>query len=503
MSAIASDPVPMRPSPGLPLRRSLFRAPLLAACLLGALLTPTQLPASELPNLGDPSATALSPQEDYRLGQAFMRNLRQNVDIIDDPEINSYINSLGYRLLAAAGTDLPFHFFVIDDPTINAFAGPGGHIGIHSGLILAAESEGELAAVVAHEIAHVTQRHLARAFQKASASQLQTAAAIIAAILLGSPQLTTAMITTAAAGSIQQQLNFTRSHEREADRVGMDILVNSGFDPDNMPAFFQRLQEAYRYMESSLPELLRTHPVTPNRIADSQNRANQYPKRGEQLSDSFPFIQAKLRAGKPQQHQQRLKELEAKQAQSQTLSPAERYEYALFQLRRGDLEQAQGLSQALLSEAPEADEFIALQAQIEMERGQYAEARQRLQQALRLYPHDPQLSVLYADALLQTDTPKLAADTLRDLIQHSRQFTLPSYYRLLAKAESAAGRQASAYMAMADYYHLIGQTRTAIDQLETALQHSDNAFHTERIKAQLAILKRAALAEQNNEAETP
>ena len=154
--------------------------------------------ASELPDMGDPSSTILSSEDDYRLGQAFMRSLRQNVEIIEDPELNAYINSLGYRLLSSTGSDLPFNFFIVNDPSINAFAGPGGHIGIHSGLILAAETEGELAAVMAHEIAHVTQRHLARAFQKASNVQLQTAAAIIAAIILGSPELSAAMITTAA-----------------------------------------------------------------------------------------------------------------------------------------------------------------------------------------------------------------------------------------------------------------------------------------------------------------
>ena len=451
--------------------------------------------------MGDPSSTILSMEEDYRLGQAFMRNLRQNVEIVENPELNTYINSLGYRLLSGTGSQLDFNFFIVNDPSINAFAGPGGHIGIHSGLILAAKSEGELAAVMAHEIAHVTQRHLARAFQKASNVQLQAAAAILAAIILGSPELSAALVTTATASSIQQQLNFTRSHEKEADRVGIDILINSGFSADNMPAFFSRLQENYRYMESNLPELLRTHPVTPNRIADSQNRASQVPKIKDQPSPSFSFIQAKLYSMDDVKHDNRLKEIEVRLDQGEPLSAAQRYEYALFQYERGKLSEAEHYSQTLLEQMPENVSFIALQAQIELKKNHSETAIKRLHKALLLFPYQPQLSTLYATALLQNGQPKKAAETMRTFIQQQHKFALPSYYQLLAKAEMAAERYASSYMALADYYYMIGQTRTAIDQLETALSHSkgDNTFQTERIKSQLAYLKSEALEAQRLE----
>jgi len=470
---------------------ALFFSTILA---LACIFLPARLAASELPDLGDSSASVLSAEDDYRLGQAFMRNLRQNVEIIEDPELNSYLNSLGYRLLSAANTQLPFNFFIINEPSINAFAGPGGHIGIHSGLILATESEGELAAVMAHEISHVTQRHLARAFQKASSAQIQTFAAILAAIILGSPELSTAMITTAAAGNIQQQLNFTRSHEREADRVGIDILVNSGFDPNHMPGFFYRLQEAYRYMESNLPELLRTHPVTPNRIADSQNRARQYPQIEEKTSAGFSFMQAKLRSYDKINQAHNIKSLEAKLAASQSLSTAEQYEYALLQLTTGKLEAADKLISKLLDESKESALYIALKAQVEIAMQHPGAAVSRLRQALLLFPNHPQLSTLYAQALIDSGRPEIAADKTRALIQQQQKFILPSYYQLLAKAESTAKRASNAHMAMADYYYMIGQTRTAIEQLETALKRSDNtAFQTERIKAQLNALKRELL----------
>ncbi len=453
-----------------------------------------KLTASELPDLGDSSASILSTEDDYRLGQAFMHSLRQNIDIVEDPGLNSYINSLGYRLLSAANTSSPFNFFIVNEPSINAFAGPGGYIGIHSGLILATKSEGELAAVMAHEIAHVSQRHLARAFQKASSAQIQTFAAILAAILLGSPELGTAMIATATAGSIQQQLNFTRDHEREADRVGIDILANSGFEPDHMSGFFYRLQEAYRYMESNLPELLRTHPVTPSRIADAQNRARQYPQIDEQTSAGFPFIQAKLRSYDKASQARNIKRLEVKQASAQALSIAEQYEYALLLLATGKFKTADKITNKLLDETKESAIYIALKAQIEMATRHPDAAVARLQQALLLFPNQPQLSTLYAQALIDSGQPKIAANQIRTLIQQQQKFILPSYYQLLAKAESAAKRNSNAHVAIANYYYMIGQTRAAIEQLEAALKQPDNtSFQNRRIKAQRDKLKRELL----------
>ncbi len=451
--------------------------------------------------MGDPSTTILSPYDDYLLGQAFMRNLRMNVEIIEDPELNAYINSLGYRLLSAAGSNLEFNFFIVNDPSINAFAGPGGHIGIHTGLILAAETEGEVASVMAHEIAHVTQRHLARAFQKASVSQLQTAAAILAAILIGSPELSAAMITAATAGNIQHQLNFTRAHEKEADRVGIDILASSGFDPYHMPGFFSRLQEAYRYVDNSnVPELLRTHPVTPNRIADSQNRASQYPKVRDHVSPNFPYIQAKLRSLDESKHAYRMKNVEALLAQSKPLSSVDQYEYALINIQNGNFGIAGKYSQALLAESPESIQFIALQAQVEIMKGDSSTAIKRLQKALLIFPNHPKLSVLYATALLESGKASQAADTMRELIQQQQRFVLPSYYQILARAEFAAGREGHAYIALADHYYMIGLTRTAINHLETALKVSENDsdFQVERIKAQLNMLKQVALAERDS-----
>lgn len=458
----------------------------------------------DLPDMGDSSATILSADEDKQLGQAFMRSLRQQVDIIDDPGLNAYINALGYRLLGSANTELSFTFFIVDDSNINAFAGPGGYIGIHSGLILSAKTEGELAAVLAHEIAHVTQRHLARAFKKASTTSLQAAAAILAALIVGSPEVAEAALALALAAPLQQQLNFTRAHEKEADRVGIDILAGAGYDPQHMPAFFYNLQQAHRYMKSSLPELLRTHPVTHARISDSTNRAEQYPKKSSYLGNkNFGLIQAKLHTlSSDSQH--RMKILESA-IESGDDSPKTIYEYALWQLQHGNVPEAQELTEALLSKSAEQHLYISLMAQIESKQAQPKLAEKRLKQALELYPQHPLLTVQYVNTLLELAKAPEAAKIMRELIQHLDNFALPSYYQLLAKSETAAEMPSNAYQTMAEYYYLIGHTRIAVDQLEMALKETSakDDFNQARIKARLDEFKEIALEEERMEQKGP
>ena len=217
---------------------------------------------NQLPDFGDASSAALSPADERELGAIFMRQIRAQLPVIDDPEIEDYAQSLGYKLLSGAGEgSLDFYFFVIADPIINAFAIPGGYIGIHSGLITSTESESELAAVIAHEIAHVTQRHIARSIAAAEGTQYATLAAVIAGILIGTQnsQAGQAAIAGATAAGTQSRLNFTRSNEQEADRVGINMMAKAGYDPRAMPAFFEKLDTASRYY-SKPPEFLSTPP---------------------------------------------------------------------------------------------------------------------------------------------------------------------------------------------------------------------------------------------------
>ena len=250
-----------------------------------------------LPDFGDSAGSVISPSYERRLGQMFLKQVRHFSRIIDDPEVESYIQALGYNLSSHSdNTEQPFTFFMIDNPVSNAFAGPGGMIGINSGVILNSESESEFAGVVAHEIAHVTQRHLARTFEEAKKFSLPTAAAMIGALIIATqdPAAGQAAITGIAGFNVQNQINFTRENEEEADRIGISLLAKSDYDPRGMPAFFERLQKISKFSQSNAPDFFRTHPLTTSRIADSRSRAESYPEKKFKNSHTYELIRYKL-----------------------------------------------------------------------------------------------------------------------------------------------------------------------------------------------------------------
>ena len=217
--------------------------------LLGALLAPTAM-ADGLPELGDVSATVLSPLEEQKIADQIMADVMSSGDVVSDVEINDYVQGLGQRLAASSPNQRQsFKFFVVRDNSINAFAMPGGVIGVHTGLIVAAKSESEVAGVLGHEIGHVTQRHLARMLAQQKQDSIITMAAMALALLASraNPDLASGTMTAASAGALQRQLDYTREHEREADRVGLQIMNSAGFDPRAMPAFFETLQRGTRF----------------------------------------------------------------------------------------------------------------------------------------------------------------------------------------------------------------------------------------------------------------
>jgi beta-barrel assembly-enhancing protease len=270
----------------------------LAGALLGAAALPfSHADLADLPSMGDTAGQLISPEQEKQFGESFMRQIRRSGKLVQDPELNDYLQQLGYRL--AAASDAPgygFTFFLVDDPSINAFAGPGGYIGVHTGLLLAARNESELAGVLAHEIAHVTQRHLLRAYEAAQRMSLPTAAALLAAILIGSQdsQAGQAALVGLQAASAQYQINFTRANEHEADRVGIQTLVRSGIDPRGMPDFFERLHQQTRLYGNRLPEFLSTHPVTTSRIAETAARAEAHAGEGRRDSLGFQLARTSL-----------------------------------------------------------------------------------------------------------------------------------------------------------------------------------------------------------------
>lgn len=446
--------------------------------LLAPLLAMPGVLADGLPDLGEASQSVFSPQTERRIGEAIMHDVHRDSSLVNDAELTDYLNNLGYRLVAASAENRQdFEFFVLRDNTLNAFALPGGFIGVHTGLILAAQSESELAAVLGHEIAHVTQRHLARIIAKQQQSALTSLAALAVAILAArsNPQVANAAVATAQASSIQTQLDFTREHEREADRIGLQTLSQAGFDPRGAASFFERLQKFNRLYENNAPEYLRTHPITSERIADIQNRLENQPYR--QVADSLEFqlVRARLRAeeGTPQQAVAWFEDaLREKKFASEAAS---RYGLAASLLRAKDYTRAEQ-ELALLRKSAAPNPFIEnLAAQIMAAAGQHGAALAQYRAALKSFPNHRALVHGYAEALLQNrqsdEALRLVSDRLRRFPNDDR------LHELQAQAYAMQGKMLQSHQAQAEAYAHQGNLVAAIEQLQLGLKAGDGDFY--------------------------
>ena len=451
----------------------------------------------DLPNIGDSGASDSTPEHEHRLGQAALNSLRRQHAVLGDPLVESYVQNLGYSLVSASDTqERQFHFFVVDDSGINAFAMPGGYIGVNYGLILDTQSESELAAVMAHEISHVTQRHYARTYEAHKGAGLATTAALIAAIILGgkSDQAGQAAAASIAAGSAQSQLNFTRSNEKEADRMGIKLLAKAGFDPQAMADFFQRMQQSTRLYGAELPEFLRTHPVTTARIADARNRAAQMPHHQVHEHKAYFLVRARLRVLGSNDAQDAVTQFKKELASGSYLDEdAERYGYALALTKAGDYAKALAELKPLLAKAPERIAYRVAQAQAQAGAGHTDQALETYRQALKLNPYNPVLSHYYATTLLQANQPKQASKYLHEYLQNASPTA--GIYRLLARAEGQAGDNVDSQIAMAEYYHARGELHEAIRQLHAARRAKHLTFYqSSRIDARLKEFENQAAA---------
>lgn len=434
--------------------------------------------ADALPNLGDSSQSVLSAQQERQLGESIMLQIRTSRQYLDDPDVVDYVSGLGYRLVSQSpNPQQPFQFFVIDDPGINAFALPGGFIGTYTGLITTAQSESELAAVLGHEIAHVTQRHIARLFQQRSQAGLASLAALAVAILAArsSPDLASAAVAGAQYAQLQTQLNFTRDNEREADRIGIQILDRAEFDPAAMPAFLERLQRAYRVYETNAPSYVRTHPLTYERIADVQGRVDDM--RYRQVPDSLDFLLVRARLQvlgmAPRDAVDHYSDvLRARKTVNEI--PA-RYALVLALLRAKEVAKAQAEAAALRPAAADDPMVAGLLAEVEAAAGNTARALALYAAAIERFPRRRALIYAYADTLLAAGRPQEALEvTTRGLA------TLPAddrLYRLQAQAYATLGQRLQQHRAQAEAYLLMGSVPAAIEQLQIGLRSGDGDYY--------------------------
>lgn len=441
-----------------------------------------------LPDLGDASATVLSPTQERRLGEDLMRRARRSLAIVEDPEVTSYIQDLGQRL--AARSDSPginFRFFVVNDPTINAFAMPGGFIGVHTGLLLTAESEAEVASVLAHEISHVTQRHIPRMLAEEQRSMPAMAALLAAALLAGRGG--EAAIALAGATMAQKGLNFTRSAEEEADRIGIRLLADAGFDPRAMPAFFERMQRMNRLNETNLPDFLLTHPVTTARIADSRGRAEQFPYRQVPDTLDFQLVRAKLRASGSTDTTDVVRTFANNIAEGKSANmEAERYGYALALLRARQYDNARSEARKLADRSPSNLHYRILQAEVEMAAGRSDLGLQVYANAYKRSPSYYPLALNYARALVRSKRPQDAEPIIRAMLQQRPDD--PALYQVLSQAAGANGKTAESHQAMAEYYYLNGNANSAIEQLQLASRYAGNNFYLQSsVEARIQAIK--------------
>ncbi len=462
-----------------------------------------EVTGNDLPDFGDSSGALVSPAQERELGAEFMRSVRAQAKLVTDPDVEGYVNQLGSRLVANSDAPgYPFTFFVVDNPAINAFAGPGGYIGVHTGLILAAANESELAGVMAHEIAHVTQRHLLRAYESANQMSLPTAAGMIAAILLGiagsNPEAGIAAMSAVQGASIQQQLNFTRSNEREADRIGIQTLAHSGIDPYGMPNFFERLQQSTRLYGNNFPEFLLTHPVTTDRIAESMSRAESYGHGKEVDSLDFGLIRARLRALGADSPPEVLKYFKALEAKPDAGAP-EHYGLALALWRNSDYAAAAKELQALLDKDPDRKIYRTTMARLALDSGQPEQALKLYEDTLKLYPGDLIVGQYYTSALIQAGKAGQAREQALKMLRDKRARTA-EIYELWAKAASVAGPAWETNVASGEAYYLYGNLRFAIDQLNKALQHKGlSDYDQARIEARLKEFRQALKNREQHE----
>ncbi len=448
----------------------------------------------DLPDFGDSAGSVISPEYERRLGSLFYKQVRYYSKIVTDPEVESYIQSIGYQLASHSdNTSQPFKFFMVDNPNINAFAGPGGIIGMNTGVIMNSANEDELAAVMAHEIAHVTQRHLARMIEQHERYSVPSMAAMVGSVLLAiaNPEAGMAAIAGVAGLNAQNQINFTRANEEEADRIGMQLLVRSGHDPRAMPTFFEKLQQSSRYVQGNAPEFLRTHPLTTSRIADTRARAESYPVKEYHNTHSYELVRSKLFAHSFKNPKDAVSYFNGKLSQP-GLSEKDKLpvRYGLAYAYMNNNESARALQQIniLLKDNPDDVAYRLLSARHAQKQSDYEKALAVYQQTYELYPDYRPVIVSYARALLDVKQAKKARQLLIDYQRfYSHDLTT---YSLLGQAEAMLGNEIETALIQSDYYFLAGETRLAIDKLKfVKQQYSLDYYQEERVKARMAELE--------------
>jgi len=477
--------------------------PMASVLLWLALLLPLHSLAQpeeiKLPVLGDATSGLVSIEQERALGQTWLRMFRSRVPTLNDPLIYNYLEDLLYQLATYSQlVDKRLELVVVENETINAFAVPGGVIGVHTGLFLHANSEAQLSAVLAHELAHLSQRHFARGVEAAKRNALPNMAALLASLILAattSGDAGIAALTATQAANIQSQLTFSRQNESEADRLGIQTMVKAGMDPEESARMFENMLRSLRYAGRRPPEFLLTHPVTEKRIADARNRASQYKKIVGKDTIEFHLMKARIAVDIAENPNIAVKHFRAALDGDTSVPDAERYGLALALIQTGQFEEAQQLVEQLLAKDSNRISYQLAQVDVLNAQGQYEKSVALLEETLKINPDNFPLSYYYAETLLKLNDYRSAETVLKALSKQRPKD--PSIWYLLAETHGLAGNILGVHQARAEFFLLNGILDKAQKQLGYALKltadHPQLAARIEQRLREIQEMKKQAM----------
>jgi predicted Zn-dependent protease len=484
-------------------------------------------PTLVLPDMGDPGGDALSPLDERKIGEQIMREIRRDRDYSNDWPIYDYLNQMERRLMQAAkrlqlgganaqgSAAYDYEVFAVKDPSINAFALPGGFIGFHTGLLIAAETDSEVASVMGHEIGHVLQRHLARSLERQGTNSIIALAGIVlgAIVAASNPSAAAGLITGGQALAIQNQLSYSRDAEREADRIGFQILQASGYDVNGAPAFFQRLQKAYGIMDSGVPSYLRTHPLTTDRIADMQDRARTVQQNRVPSTLEFYLVKARARVEQNSSSSALFDLRNAFESLSKQTTPEKQMEgfYGLaliaqrqgrFDQAEGFLQKARGIAQTILAPGSpiqrQSLSFDYTASELALAKGKPEEALQFAQNTSRAFPLSFSGTVATVHAELKLGHISDAVSLLRSKTKLQPNETI--WWELLARAYDQDKKIGLRHYALAEKFATEGAWPSAIEQLKIARSEAGNDFYLGSvIDARLRVFQNQYREEQKEQ----
>ena len=454
-------------------------APAMLRLLITLLLTywcflaPTNLALAkeiELPLLGDSSSGIVSKQQEYQLGRTWLKVFRSRVTEHDDPLMQLYFEELIYNLAVFSDLENPeLELVIIKNPTMNAFAVPGGVVGIHTGLFAFAENEDQMVSVLAHELAHLSQRHFARGLEARRSSSMVTLAGLLAGLVVAATvggDAGMAAISASQAYAAESQLRYSRSNEQEADRIGLQTMERSGRDPAAAGDMFETLLSKTRYSGTRIPEFLLTHPVTEKRIADARGRSMGSSRRHYIEHPDYYLMQARAIVAMDSSTKISITKFQT-ELKNNTLRPdAANYGLALAYLNAGEFIKADRLIAALLAEEPRQIAYQYTDIEIDLAQENYATALSKLNGLLALTPNNYPLMALESEILWQDHQYEKSA-TVLTLLTRNRPEDPMLWYRL-AEVRGLAGNISGVHEARAEYFILVGAFDLAREQLGLA-----------------------------------